>query len=210
MLSSTSSEIKAIRILLLGDNIVGKTAIIHSILNLEFTESIMPTLGIERFQTKFTLKNGNIIKISFNDTAGGERFRSVELKKLQYSDCIVLVFDVTNRKSFENINKRIEDVNNNSNNLPLVLFGNKIDEKRKVTSEEAKNFAEKMKIAYFETSAKTKEGINEGFSYIVNETYEKLEKKIENNIKLEEKNIEEDKTKCVGKNKNIKKNQKKK
>ena len=98
---------------------------------------------------------------------------------------IVLVFDITSHESFENINMWLKQINEHCNNPCLVLFGNKIDldqSLRQVTPEEIKKFCNEKNLTYFETSAKTKQGINDGFNYIVNEAYEKAQGFIDTNI----------------------------
>ena len=209
---------KAIKIILLGDDLVGKTSIINSLLSIGFTEDTIATIGIEKSETEFPLNNGNNIKLILWDTAGQERFREIELKYIKGIHGVVLVFSVINYNSFKNLDlwlKQISEYTNN--NMPIVLFGNKIDlpkENWEVTNEQGKEFAKLHNLAYFETSAKTKHGVNEGFSYIVNECYKRLEEKNQNiideeekqNIKIEEKISGKDN--CVGKKKKNKKNDK--
>ena len=205
-------SLKAVKIGFLGDSSVGKTAICNSLLGLEFSQDMLSTIGRDKFETKFNLKNGNEIKLILWDTAGQERFRSIALKAIRAVHGIVIVFDVTNKKSFENVVSWLEDIKENLQNPTLILLGNKIDIEKdqwQVTTEEAKAFAEKMKLPYFETSAKTKQGINEGFSYIVNETYEKVKGKNNGNIDIEDDKPEE-KSGCFGKKKKKNKNEDKK
>ena len=111
---------------------------------------------------------------------------------------------MTNRKSFEVINKFIQIVKENLINPKLVLFGNKIDiekEEWEVTSEEAKEFAKKNNLPYFEMSAKTKQGINEGLSYAIEEAYHFAEEKL--NIRdIQIPKNDNDYSGCPGKKKN--------
>ena len=86
------------------------------------------------------------------------------LLSLRNSKGTILVFDVTNKSSFENLNIWLKDIKEKSPSIPIVLFGNKVDinkDKWEVTSEEAKNFAEKIELPYFEVSAEINQGINE-------------------------------------------------
>ena len=176
-------EIKAIRIGLLGDSKVGKSAICHSFMNLEFDfGSNLTTIGSDRFETKIQLKNKKEIKLILWDTAGQERFRSAAFKTIKSVHGIALVFDVTSKESFLNISLWLDDIKDNFDNPCIVLFGNKIDiekEKWEVTPEEIKKLVEEKKLTYFETSAKEKLGINEGFNHVANEAYVKLGGKIE-------------------------------
>ena len=169
--------LKAIKIGLLGDSQVGKTALCRALMNYDFDPEIISTIGNIKLETRFKLKDGNEIKLILWDSAGQERFRSVALNTLKAVKGIILVFDVTLKASFDNVNSWLNEISENLNDPCLVLFGNKIDRNKdewEVTQEEAKKFAEERNLTYFETSAKTKEGLKEGFSYIVNEAYEKI------------------------------------
>jgi small GTP-binding protein len=169
--------LKAIKIGLLGDSQVGKTALCRALMNYDFDPEIISTIGNIKLETRFELKDGNEIKLILWDSAGQERFRSVALNTLKAVKGIILVFDVTLKASFDNVNSWLNEISENLNDPCLVLFGNKIDRDKdewEVTQEEAKKFAEERNLTYFETSAKTKEGFKEGFSYIVNEAYEKI------------------------------------
>ena len=104
---------------------------------------------------------------------------------------IILIFDFTRKKSFDDLNVWLELINDNLDNPFIVLFGNKIDTEKdnwEVTSEESKNFAKKIEIAFFETSAKTGQGINEGLSYIANSIYDKILNKGDQNIIIDNNN----------------------
>ena len=202
-MSEDNISLKAIKLGFLGDSTVGKTALCNALLNIEFNPDLLSTIGKDRLETKFPLENGKEIKVILWDTAGQERFRSMALKTIKAVQGVVLVFDVTKKDTFENINNWLEEIKNNLNKPSLVLLGNKIDlpeEKRQITTEEAKSFAKSKGLAYFETSAKTKQGINEGFSYIVNETYKKVESKNSGHIEIGSKPVKE-KTGCFGKKK---------
>ena len=204
-------EVKAIKLGLLGDSTVGKTAICRSLLNLDFCTDMLSTIGCDKLETKFSTKNGKQIKLCLLDSAGQERFRSMAFTALKAVHGLILVFDVSLRDSFDNINMWLELIHENFDNPCLVLFGNKIDKDKsewKVTPEEIEKLVEDNKLTYFETSAKTKKGIIEGFDYIVNIAYDKVEtkKKVNNNnnIKLKNdnnNNKEEKKKKCCSGNK---------
>ena len=205
-------RIRTIKIGFLGDTLVGKTAICDFILGREFSFDTTYTYGAEKLETKYKLHDGNTIKLILWDISGQERSRSIALKSIKAVQGVVIVFDVTKKKSFENINSWLEEIKENFQNPCLVLFGNKADkekEKWEVTSEEAKKFANSKKLLYYETSAKTKQGIDEGFSYIANETYKKVKEKKGGNINIEEPPIKE-KSGCFGKKKSKKSGNKKK
>ena len=126
--------------------------------------------------------------VVFWDTVGQERFRSAVIKTIRFVNGIILVFDFTNRTSFKNLDIWLREIRDNfPDDTVIVLFGNKIDIEKeywKVTIEEAKEYENKYNLILFETSAKENKGINEGFNYITNKAYSKVEKKTEekNNI----------------------------
>ena len=170
-------DLTVLKIGILGDSTVGKTCLCRSYMNIEFANEQLSTIGADKSEKKITLKDGKEIKLIIWDTAGQERFRSAGLKYAKNAQGIVIVFDVTNKSSFKNIEQWMELINDNFKNPSIVLFGNKVDIEKKnwqVSYEEAKEFADKMKFPYFETSAYTKQGINEGFSCIANDIYDKL------------------------------------
>ena len=215
-MNNQNFALTAIKLGLLGDSLVGKTAICQRLLNLEFSDDCVGTIGNVKLETKFHLKNGNDIKLILWDSAGQERFRSVAMSALKAVKGIVLVFDITSKKSFDNIDMWIDQINQQCNNPCLVLFGNKADldpSLRQVKQEEIKLYCQRRNLVYFETSAKTKQGIMEGFDYIVNEAVEKARNYIDNNIVIENKEINDKKKKeksgCFGKKKNKVNNKKK-
>ena len=204
-------SLKAIKIALLGDSTVGKSTIVSKYLKLDYKDDLLATIGSDKYDSKFTLENGENIKLIIWDTAGQERFRSVALQTLKAVQGIILVFDLTKRESFININNWLETVRENLHNPNLILFGNKADIKKedwKVTSEEAENFAVKLNMKYVETSAYTRQGLDEGFSSLINDTYNKVKGKNDDSGKIEIKkdnNEDEYVTGCFGKKKKKKK-----
>ena len=204
--------LKVAKIALLGDSTVGKTSICLTYKGIEFKENTLFTIGTDKFDKIIKVENGKEIKLVIWDTAGQERFRSIALSAIKSVNGIILVADLTKKESFINIKMWLENIQNNFNNPSLVLFGNKADltEKRQVTSEEAKKYAEENGLIYFETSAKTNQGINEGFAYIANQAYKKAEQKLNSgkgkNIEIGKDEIKEtESSKCCGSKKNEKK-----
>jgi small GTP-binding protein len=168
----------AIKIAMLGDSKVGKTAICQTFMNIEFCENNLSTIGIEKLESSIKLRNGEEIKLILWDTAGQERFHSIALNSIKTAQGVAVVFDFANRQSFENVTKWLNEIKENLNNVCVVLFGNKCDlpeEEWKVKREEAQKFAEERKINFFETSAKINKGIREGFEDVVNAAYDKFE-----------------------------------
>ena len=196
-----------IKIGMLGDSRVGKTAICNTFMNIEFSDNALSTIGMEKLESQITLKNGEVIKLVIWDTAGQERFHSLALKTIRTVQGVVVVFDFTCRKSFENVTKWLSEVKENINNACIILFGNKCDlkeDKWEVTREEAIKFAKEQNLPFFETSAKINKGIKEGFNNIANTAYEKFEGSSGVQLK-KNKNDNNSNSKCCGGGKDDKK-----
>ena len=162
---------KAVRIIVFGDNMVGKTCIFNR-LGRKYSEVTLTTIGSDEFTTKINLNNGKEMKVILWDTPGNERYRSVIIKNIKYSDGCIIVFDVTSRRSFENASIWLDSVKEDYPNFMVILFGNKVDIDKSnwgVTSEEINKFIKEKNLKYFEVSAKNNIGIKEGIEYIINE-----------------------------------------
>lgn len=152
-----------IKLLMIGDSNVGKTCILTKYVTNTFTDDFTTTIGID-FHIKRIAVNDKIVKLQLWDTAGQERFRSVTIGYFRGAQGAFIVYDVTNRESFNNIKKWIEDINKNCyKGIIIFLVGNKIDEihNRQVSTEEGKELGKKYNINYFECSAKTGKNIEE-------------------------------------------------
>ena len=213
-MSNPKIAVKAIKIGLLGDSQVGKTAICRAFMNYEFENEFVSTIGNIKLETKYRLKNGEQIKLILWDSAGQERYRAVAMSTLKAVTGVILVFDVTLRESFQNVSRWLDDIKENLNDPCLILFANKIDLDKSewtIKEEEIIELANEKKLAYFKTSAKTKEGINEGFEHIINDAYERIKLRTDNEKKIvlkqkgPETNEVEEKTGCFGRKKKKKK-----
>ena len=170
----TEIERKVIKLAMLGDSSVGKTSICYVFINLEFEDKLLSTIGQDKLECVMKMEDGKNMKIIIWDTAGQERFHSIALKACRKAQGIIVVFDVTNEESFKNVVNWLKEIKDNFNSPSIVLFGNKCDlPGRKVSKEEAEDFAKQNNIPYFETSAKKKININEGFGMIANDAYKK-------------------------------------
>ena len=166
---------KVIRITMLGDSAVGKTSLISKFLNQNFDENYLTTIGKDKLEKKVVMEDGNEIKLIIWDTAGQERFHSIATSTIKGSHGIILTFDLTKRSSFNSLESWLNDIKENSNEVPVVIFGNKCDlfENYEVENEEAKKFAKEHNLQYFETSAKQNVNVQEGFNSIAEIAYEK-------------------------------------
>ena len=178
---STNSKSDFINIITLGESSVGKSSIINRYVENNFDYNFVSTLGVD-FRKKNININGEDIRLKIWDTAGQEKFRSIQKQYYRNSDGILLVFDVTKFDTFNVLEEWINSIKNQtSNDIIVVLVGNKIDLNNKVISDdEIKNFANDNKFKYFLTSAATGKNINEVFDYIVKEIYNIKSKKKKN------------------------------
>ena len=169
---------RVIKIGMLGDSAVGKTAICQTYMNIEFTGEFLSTIGVDKLESLVKLKNWKEIKLILWDTAGQERFHSVALKSIKTVHGVAIVFDLTKKESFNNVSSWLDDIKENLNDVSIVIFGNKCDLDKstwEVKKEEIQKFVEEKKLLYFETSAKDNVGIKEGFESLANSAYEKWE-----------------------------------
>ncbi len=178
-------------ILLLGDSCVGKTSLISRYANGIFKDEYIATVGLD-FVSKQEIINDKNINVKLWDTAGQERYKALTPSYLRGADGVVLVFDVTNSETFDNLKFWLDSLKNNlgENNsfLPVVINGNKIDiDDRDISKDDANKFAQENNYKYFETSAKSGVGVNELFREIVNQILENKEKTDE--VKEERKSI---------------------
>jgi len=164
------------KLILVGDSYVGKTNILSKYIKNEFNLSTKSTVGVE-FGTKILKIEDKIIKAQIWDTAGQERYKSITSTYYKGAKGAFIVYDITNRLTFESVDKWIQDLNLNSDkNITLLLIGNKKDlaDKRDVTTEEGEEKAKSFGLAFLETSALTGENIDKVFDNMLKEVYTKL------------------------------------
>jgi Ras-related protein Rab-1A len=161
-----------LKVVLVGDAGVGKTSLFENFTNPIYpTTSYNPTIGVD-FGNKTILVQSKKIKIQIWDTAGQERFRSITHNYYRGADIVILIFDLTNMESFNNVNmwyKLIKDiVKSDEKPYKYILIGNKCDLKprRIVSADIATEFARNNDMQYFETSYYYKDDINNIFEDI--------------------------------------------
>ena len=148
------------KIVFIGNPSTGKTSLLNRIVNDKFIPDYDSTIGVDFF-TKTIYYNESIFKIQLWDSAGQEKYRSLIPSYIRGASIIFLIFDLSWRESFDAIKNWLGFVNQyaNKDQIKLILVGNKNDLERKVKTEEGKKLAEKEEMLYFETSAKTAEGV---------------------------------------------------
>ena len=165
-----ASEPPLYKILLLGDSTVGKTCFLLRYVDDSFLDLHMATIGLDYRLKTLILEEQKIVKVQLWDTAGQDKFRAITRNYYKGASGIILIFDVTNVKSYENIKKWINEIKEEiSEKVAIVLIGNKIDnvQERKISKEQGDKLASEIGVKFFETSAKTGEGINESVFFLV-------------------------------------------
>ena len=178
---NNEKKLTRINLITLGDGQVGKTSLILRYTNDYFGNNYIATIGFDYKFKNEKLKNGEEINVKIFDTAGQEKYWSLAANFLKKADGIILVYDITYKISFENLNKWLKDINENAKGLPIVLIGNKTDleENREVSKEEGNEFAKKIneEIEFYEASCKTGENIKEAIRFLVEKIYKKYQGK---------------------------------
>ena len=163
------------KVLLLGDSSVGKTCFLLRYCDKSFQEAHLSTIGLDYRLKSMKLKNGKNIKLQIWDTAGQDRFRAITKNYYKGANGILLIYDVTNIQTFENVKNWISQIREEANpNVVIYLVGNKIDlekETKVIPTIDGQNMADEYKLLFKEASAK--EGIN------VNEIFQELVEKID-------------------------------
>jgi small GTP-binding protein len=153
------------KIVVVGASGVGKTCIVNHLSTRTFKDESRPTIGVE-FKSYTLTSEEETIKIQIWDTAGQERFRSVSKTYFRNAVGAILVFDLTQKASFEEVNMWINDLNTLClPNAVTVLVGNKNDmvDERAVSETEAQEWAKRYGLEYLETSARTGDHITDAF-----------------------------------------------
>ena len=174
------------RLLIIGDAFVGKTSFLSMYANGIFNLAYLATTSLEFFRKDDEINN-KIVRIELWDSAGTEKFHSLTSGFFRNAQGIMVMFDVTNPTSFENIRNWTESIkmhlSSELNSIPVIIIGNKIDLlEREIKTDEAKKYCKELGFKYFETSAKTGENVNGTIKYLVKEV---LKIRDENNRKVE-------------------------
>lgn len=164
MNSDKTNILKKYKIVFLGDQSVGKTSLITRFMYDTFDETYATTIGIDFLSKTMYLEEGKTVRLQLWDTAGQERFRSLIPSYIRDSHVAVICYDITNKKSFLNLDKWIKDVKvERGDDVVIVLVGNKLDlanTKRQVSVEEVEQLHNKIGSKFFiETSTKANHNV---------------------------------------------------
>ena len=161
------------KIVIVGESAVGKTALLYKYSEGIFKNGLISTIGLD-FRTKIVDVEGVPVRLQVWDTAGQERFRTLSKQLFRGAKGIVLVFDITNRKSFEQLNYWISSFESYGvREEGVLIIGNKLDleDIRQVTNKEATSVATTHSYNYIETSAKNGTNVNEAFALLAREIH---------------------------------------
>jgi len=153
------------KFLVIGSAGSGKSCILHQFIENKFKSDSSHTIGVE-FGSKIVNVAGKSVKLQIWDTAGQERFRSVTRSYYRGAAGALLVYDITNRESFNALADWLQDARAlASPNIIILLVGNKkdLEAEREVTFLQASQFAQENDLMYLETSAKSGENVEESF-----------------------------------------------
>ena len=171
-----------LKIVIVGESGVGKTNFLFRFIEGKYLKIVEPTLGTD-FKSKIcTLpKSKKKVKMNLWDTAGQERYMSLNKIFFQRVQGIMLMYDITNRESYEKLPKWVKFINEQAYNVPVILVGNKIDdenENRIVRKEEGKDFAKRNGYLFYEASALNGKNVNNAFYSLCESCISKLEESV--------------------------------
>ncbi|VDN01944.1 unnamed protein product [Thelazia callipaeda] len=171
------------RVILIGDSTVGKSSLLKYFTEGKCADICDPTVGVDFYARMVEIHPECRIKLQLWDTAGQEKFRSITRSYYRNSVGAIIVYDITNRSTFENVADWLAEAENNvggpqPNNCVFQLVGHKTDleAQREVMHEEGEYFAKYHKIKFLETSAVTGENVLETFMMIAREIYSRIER----------------------------------
>ncbi|KAI5966876.1 SEC4 [Candida pseudojiufengensis] len=150
------------KLLLVGDSGVGKSCLLLRFVEDKFNPSFITTIGID-FKIRTIESKGKKIKLQVWDTAGQERFRTITTAYYRGAMGIVLIYDVTDSRSFENVENWFQTVTQHANeDAQIFLVGNKNDDdiNRQVSKEQGEELASKLGIPFLEASAKSNANVD--------------------------------------------------
>jgi small GTP-binding protein len=176
--SQAPEKARKIKLLMLGDSMVGKTSLMSRWTEDTFNPNLTSTLGVD-FKMKTLMVEGQKVQVQVWDTAGQERFRKITKAYYRNAHGIVLCYDCTNRESFENITYWMENIQTHSGDgVQVCVVANKVDLRDKyhqmgedldrlVERSEGEPVAVENDVNFYETSAKEKTGVNQAFTELI-------------------------------------------
>ena len=164
------------KVLIIGDSSVGKSNILLRFSDNIFHDTFLPTIGVD-FKIRNVKMGDQTVKLNIWDTAGQERFKTITSTYYKGAHGIIVVYDITDRESFNNVSNWLNEVKKHAGSQVVkLLVGNKCDleDERVVSSKEGQEFADSIGVGFLETSAKQRVNIDESFMTLTKQVYELL------------------------------------
>ena len=173
------------KVSLIGDSSTGKTSILLRFIDDYFAEDTKSTIGVDFKLVSLELEPKIYAKMQIWDTCGSERFKSLTSSFIKTCAAFILVFDLTRRITFQNIDHWIQIIKENTSPKFLILIGNKSDlkEERNIDKDIILNYCEKNSFNYMEISAKNNLNIEKLFKEVAFQLYKDIKKNETNSIK---------------------------
>lgn len=168
------------KVVVIGDASVGKSSLILRFMNSVFAENIKPTIGCDHYEKEVAVGTAKV-NLSIWDTAGQERFRGLSSSYYKKAKCVIIVYDITRKASFEKIDFwRDEIINFAEHDIIIVLVGTKLDlqDKRAVLRDEGVSYANKYKFAFF-TEVSALDNANKGIEALMGKVAELIYEKLQ-------------------------------
>jgi len=165
-----------VKICLLGEANVGKTSLVYRFVENKFRENYKSTLGVNLLKHDTMVEGHGKVSAQIWDLGGQESFKSLRKLYLEGANGALVIFDVTQKKTFEKLTEWIESFKEARGEQPLILIGNKMDLEGaiKIKEKEAKAFAKTHKMDILLTSAKTGDNVEDAFKDLINKTVTKV------------------------------------
>ncbi len=166
---TTREKYLSFKLVFIGDYNVGKSSILRQFADNTFTDTNMSTIGID-YKIRNIFVDNKLIRLEIWDTAGQERYKSIITKYYRDADGIIMIYDITNKRSFDNIRKWLPELEfNTKKEVDMILIGNKsdIEAKREVEYQNGKQMADLLNIEFMETSAKDNTNIDKIFINLI-------------------------------------------
>ena len=169
-------NIISVSIILIGNQFTGKTALATRYSKNEYNEKYMATVGIDYF-SKEKVKDGKKFMYKIWDSTGQERFATLTSNFLKNAQGVLLVYDITDKNSFELLDNWTRQIVNGCDKIPFYLAGNKKDLSKiaVVSTEDGKSYADKYNLKFFEVSAKTGENVNKCFDSLFDSIVDEMD-----------------------------------
>ena len=187
------------KIVLVGDTSVGKSCILVRFSDDVFSDNYITTIGVD-FRFKTMVVDNKVAKIQIWDTAGQERYRSITTTYYRGASAIIICCDVTSHDSFNNLNNWIDEITKYTDaDITKLVLVNKCDlanEERQIEKKEIEEFENKTNIKVLEVSAKTGDGIDYAFRYLVEKLIAQKNKGKSDNLTINNENKNNQKGCC--------------